>query len=63
MEIRPEIINEERVSLNYELVQKGSKSVKTSDIIVVKGYGKFVVGDFVRNTSSGKNVITIKKAI
>lgn len=58
-----EIITQERVNLNYELVQKGSKSVKTSDIIVIKGYGKFIIGDFVRNTSSGKNIITIKKAI
>lgn len=58
-----EIISEERVSLNYELVTKGSKSVKTSDIIVIKGYGKFIIGDFIRNTSSGKSVIEIKKAI
>ena len=57
------IISEERVYLNYELVQKGSKTVKTSDIVVIRGYGKFIIGNFIRNTSSGKAIIEIKKAI
>ena len=58
-----EIINQERVTVNYELVEKCSKTIKVSDIIVIKGYGKFIIGDFIRNTSSGKLVINIKKAI
>lgn len=58
-----QIISEERVSLNYELIEKGSKLVKTSDILVIKGYGKFIIGNFIKTTSSGKSVIEIKKAI
>lgn len=58
-----ELISAERVSLNYELIDKGSKIIKGKDIIVVKGYGKFIIGDFIRNTSSGKLIISIKKPI
>ena len=58
-----EIILSERATLNYELIEKGSKQLKSSDILIIKGYGKFIIGDFLRNTSSGKLVIEIKKAI
>lgn len=57
-----EIISDERATLNYELIEKGSKILKANDILVIKGYGKFIIGDLIRNTSSGKLVISIKKA-
>lgn len=58
-----EIISSERASLNYEIIEKNSKTLKENDILVIKGYGKFIIGDFIRNTSSGKSVIQIKKYI
>ena len=58
-----ELISSERVSINYEIMKKGSKTVKESDIIIIKGYGKFIIGNFIRITSSGKLVYSIKKAI
>ena len=58
-----EFISSERVTVNYELIEKGSKILKINDILVIKGYGKFIIGDFIKNTSKGKLVISIKKAI
>ena len=58
-----EIILSERATLNYEIIEKGSKQLKSSDILIIKGYGKFIIGNFLKNTSSGKLVIDIKKAI
>ena len=58
-----EIISSERATLNYELIEKGSKILKNDDILIIKGYGKFIIGNFMKYTSSGKLVISIQKAI
>ena len=56
-----EILLSERVQLNYETIIKPSKQVNYSDILVIKGYGKFIVDSFIRETSSHKLLILVKK--
>lgn len=56
-----EIIMQERVSLNYETILKPSKQVNFSDILVIKGYGKFIIDSKIKETSSKKLLILIKK--
>lgn len=58
-----EFIELGRVLLNHEEVLKASKSVKTNDVITIRGKGKFIIGDVVRTTKSDKFVISIKKYI
>ena len=58
-----EIILSERATLNYELIKKGSKQLKATDILIIKGYGKYIIGDLLRTTSSGKFIMQINKAI
>lgn len=58
-----EIIKEERVFANHELVTKGSKEVKTNDIITVRGKGRFKVGNVLNNTKKGNLVLEIEKYI
>lgn len=56
-----EILNEQRVFVNYELETKFSKKINVGDIITVRGKGKFVLGEIDRRTKNDKYVINIKK--
>lgn len=58
-----EILKQERVFINYKNEIKPTKTVKTGDIITIRGVGKFVVDEFESNTRSGKAVICIKKYV
>lgn len=56
-----EYIENERVLINYETVLKPSKTVQIEDIITIRGKGKFIVSEYLRNTKNGNMVIRIKK--
>lgn len=58
-----EIIKEERVCINHELIIKGSKEVKTNDIITVRGKGRFRIGKILNNTKKGNLVLEVEKYI
>ncbi len=58
-----EIIKEERVFLNHELVTKGSKEVKTGDILTIRGKGRFKVGNIVNETKKGNLVLEVEKYV
>lgn len=58
-----ELIESERVYVNYEVVLKCSKSVCVNDIVTIRGVGKFVVDGLVRNTRNDRLVIKIKKYV
>lgn len=55
-----EIIVQERVMINYEIINKNSKNVNLNDIITIRGYGKFIVKELSRKTKSNKNVVTLE---
>lgn len=58
-----EIINQERVFVNYESEMKATKLVKEKDIITIRGKGKFIIDEIVANTRSGRFVINVKKYV
>lgn len=42
-----ELLNNERVTLNSKIETKASKELKEKDILVIRGNGKFKIGEFV----------------
>ena len=58
-----ETIKEEKVFVNHELILKGSKEVKTNDIITVRGKGRFKVGEILNNTKKGNLVVEVEKYV
>lgn len=58
-----EIIKEEKVFINHEIVAKGSKEVKNSDMITVRGKGRFKVNGIINNTKKGNLILEIEKYI
>lgn len=50
-----------KVLLDYSKVTDKSVEVKKDDRITMRGYGKFILGDVVGNSKSGKFKIIIKK--
>lgn len=58
-----EILNEQRVFVNYNLETKFSKKIDIGDVITIRGKGKFIVEEINRKTRSDKNVIDMKKYV
>lgn len=56
-----EIMNEQRVLVNYEIEMKASRKIATNDVINIRGKGKIIVGEIERQTRSEKLVVQIKK--
>lgn len=56
-----EFIENERVYINYELVEKSSRIVNVEDVITIRGKGKFIIDGLVRNTKNDRNVLKVKK--
>ena len=54
-----EILNQEKVMINYEITTKNSKIVKINDIITIRGFGRFVIKEFSRKTKSNKDVVIL----
>ena len=57
------IIKEERVKINSKIETKPSKEINIKDEIVIRGYGKFIVDEFLGVNKKEKNVVLIKKII
>ncbi|MBR3153365.1 MAG: hypothetical protein IKF52_07275 [Clostridia bacterium] len=55
------IIEEGRVFINSEVCLKNSKSVCVSDILTIRGKGKFIVNGIVRETSKRKDCCSNKE--
>ena len=58
-----EIINEQRVQVNYELETRFSKKINIGDIITIRGKGKFIVNELLYTTKNEKFALNIKKFI
>ena len=58
-----DIINTERVFINFECETKKTKQVKTGDMITIRGKGRFFVKEIVGQTRSGRTVIKIEKFV
>lgn len=58
-----EIINDERVMLNSKTEVRLSRDIKENDVIVIRGKGKFKVGQIQGKNKKGKTIINIFKNI
>lgn len=58
-----EILEQERVLVNYEIIKKSSKEVKENDIITIRGKGRFIIKNIVGNTRKGRIFLEIEKFI
>lgn len=54
-----ELLLSERVTLNYEIITKNSKTVNINDIIIIRGFGKFKVKEISRKTKNNKLIIIL----
>lgn len=58
-----EILEQERVLLNHEIIQKSSKEVKENDTITIRGKGRFIIKNIVGNSRKGRLFIEVEKFI
>ena len=58
-----EILNEQRVFVNYNLETKFSKKINIGDIITIRGKGKFVVDKINSKTKSDKFCVNVNKYV
>ncbi|MBQ3409681.1 MAG: hypothetical protein IJH12_10840 [Clostridia bacterium] len=56
-----EMIEQERVFVNYEQEGKNTKLVKEKDIITIRGKGKFIIDEVAGNTKKGNYIIIARK--
>lgn len=59
--IAQEFLEEEKVSINYTVETKVTKTVKEKDILIIRGKGKFIVDEFLGKNKKDKEIIKIKK--
>lgn len=58
-----ELLNQERVFINYEVVIKNTKNIIEGDIVNIRGKGKFIIEEIVGNTRNGRFIISVNKFI
>ncbi len=61
--VASELIEGERVFINYELTQKCSKTVEFGDIVTIRGKGKFIIDHLVKYTQTSKLLVEVMKYI
>ncbi len=61
--IAEEMIESERVLVNYEIVEKSSKKISVGDKVTIRGKGKFIIEGIFGNTRNGKIILKVKKYI
>ena len=58
-----ELIKEERVFLNFVVEPRGTKEVKVSDILTIRGKGRFKIIEIIRRTRNERFVIKVQKYV
>lgn len=58
-----DIINTERVFVNFECETKKTKQIKPGDMVTIRGKGRFFIKEIVGQTRSGRTVIKIEKFV
>lgn len=58
-----EIINMERVFINFQNETKKTKQIKTGDMITIRGKGRFYIKELIGQTRSGRTIIKIEKFV
>lgn len=58
-----DIINTERVFVNFECETKKTKQIKPGDMVTIRGKGRFFVKEIAGQTRSGRTVIKVEKFV
>lgn len=58
-----EIINMERVFINFQVETKKTKQIKPGNIITIRGKGRFIIKELLGQTKSGRTILKIEKFI
>ena len=58
-----DIINTERVFVNFECETKKTKQIKPGDMVTIRGKGRFYIKELVGETRSGRTIIKIEKFV
>ena len=58
-----DIINTERVFVNFQNETKKTKQIKVGDMITIRGKGRFYIKEIMGQTKSGRTIIKIEKFI
>jgi len=58
-----DIINQERVFVNFECETKKTKQIKTGDMVTIRGKGRFFVKELAGQTRSGRAVVKVEKFV
>ena len=56
-----ELLNQERVFVNFELTTKQTKEIKEKDRITIRGKGRFQIKEILGNTKKGRIMILVEK--
>ena len=56
-----DIIEQERVFVNFQLVTKQTKEIKENDKITIRGKGRFEIKEIIGNTKKGRYLILVEK--
>lgn len=56
-----EIINQERVLINFEINTKISKEIKQQDVITIRGKGRFTIKQIIGNTKKDRIILNVEK--
>lgn len=58
-----DIINMERVFVNFQCETKKTKQIKTGDMVTIRGKGRFYIKELVGQTKSGRFIVKIEKFV
>ena len=58
-----DIINMERVFVNFQCETKKTKQIKTGDMVTIRGKGRFYIKELVGQTKSGRVIVKIEKLV
>ena len=56
-----EILETERVLVNYEIISKPSKEIKENDIVTIRGKGRFTIKRVAGNSKKGRIFVEVEK--
>lgn len=57
------LLNSERVFVNFKVETKASKLLNINDIVTIRGKGKFIVSNILGNTRNGNIIVLVSKYI
>ena len=58
-----ELLEQGRIFLNYEEIQKTTKQIKENDILTIRGKGKFIIGKQEGTTKNGRIKIAVQQFV